>query len=76
MCPSSTEGLIDVNMTEIPMEETELKFSKFFGIEFGGRWKPRDCVPHWKVSPQNRRRAPEEAVVILSCSTVRCRWPS
>lgn len=47
--PSSTEGLMEVNMTEIPMEEMELKFSKFFDIEFGGHWKPKDCRPRWKV---------------------------
>lgn len=45
------EGLVDVNMTEIPLEEVELKFSKFFGIEYGGRWKPQDCRPRWKVGP-------------------------
>lgn len=49
VCVGSVEGLIDVNMTEIPMEETELKFTKFFGVEFGGHWKPKDCIPHWKV---------------------------
>lgn len=58
MCVFSVEGLIDVNMTEIPMEETELKFTKFFGVEFGGHWKPKDCIPHWKV----RLRSPGEAV--------------
>lgn len=46
----STEGLMEVNMTEIPMEEMELKFSKLFDIEFGGHWKPKDCKPRWKVS--------------------------
>lgn len=40
---------MEVNMTEIPMEEIELKFSKFFDIEFGGHWKPKDCKPRWKV---------------------------
>lgn len=45
------EGLVDVNMTEIPLEEVELKFSKFFGIEYGGHWKPQDCRPRWKVGP-------------------------
>lgn len=45
----STEGLMEVNMTEIPMEEIELKFSKFFDIDFGGHWKPKDCRPRWKV---------------------------
>lgn len=45
----SPEGLMEVNMTEIPMEEIELKFSKFFDIDFGGHWKPKDCRPRWKV---------------------------
>lgn len=40
---------MEVNMTEIPMEEKEMKFSKFFDIEFGGHWKPKDCRPRWKV---------------------------
>ncbi|XP_022614753.1 beta-1,4-galactosyltransferase 6-like isoform X2 [Seriola dumerili] len=47
---NGTEGLMEVNMTEIPMEEIELKFSKFFDIEFGGHWKPKDCRPRWKVA--------------------------
>ena len=45
----SAEGPIDVNMTEIPIEEMELKFSTFFDIKFGGHWKPKDCKPRWKV---------------------------
>lgn len=45
----STEGLMEVNMTEILMEEIELKFSKFFDVQFGGHWKPKDCKPRWKV---------------------------
>ncbi|CAM9128321.1 unnamed protein product [Lampetra planeri] len=52
-CPErlpSMKGLMDVNMTEIPMEEMELKFSKLFGIDFGGHWRPKDCRPHWKVA--------------------------
>lgn len=40
---------MEVNMTEIPMEEIEEKFSKFFDIDFGGYWKPKDCRPRWKV---------------------------
>ncbi|XP_075935376.1 beta-1,4-galactosyltransferase 6 isoform X1 [Anarhichas minor] len=52
-CPQrlpSMKGLMEVNMTEIPMEEIELKFSKFFDIDFGGHWKPKDCRPRWKVA--------------------------
>ena len=45
----SAEGPIEVNMTEIPIEEMELKFSTFFDIKFGGHWKPKDCKPRWKV---------------------------
>lgn len=37
-------------MTEIPMEEIEVKFSRFFDVEYGGHWKPKDCKPRWKVS--------------------------
>lgn len=44
-----SEGLVDVNMTEILLEEVEVKFSKFFGIQFGGQWRPKDCRPRWKV---------------------------
>nr|XP_033949535.1 beta-1,4-galactosyltransferase 6-like [Pseudochaenichthys georgianus] len=52
-CPErlpSMKGLIEVNMTEIPMEEIELRSSKYFDIEFGGHWKPKDCRPRWKVA--------------------------
>uniref|UniRef100_A0A4W5KSG1 Galactosyltransferase N-terminal domain-containing protein n=1 Tax=Hucho hucho TaxID=62062 RepID=A0A4W5KSG1_9TELE len=44
------EGPMDVNMTEIPMEEIELKFSKYLDVHFGGHWKPKDCKPRWKVA--------------------------
>uniref|UniRef100_A0A3B4F8G8 Beta-1,4-galactosyltransferase n=1 Tax=Pundamilia nyererei TaxID=303518 RepID=A0A3B4F8G8_9CICH len=52
-CPErlpSMKGLMEVNMTEVPMEVIEMKFSKFFGVEFGGQWKPKDCRPRWKVA--------------------------
>lgn len=44
----STEGPIEVNMTEIPIEEVELQLRQM-GIQFGGHWKPKDCKPRWKV---------------------------
>ncbi|TNN68272.1 Beta-1,4-galactosyltransferase 6 [Liparis tanakae] len=59
-CPErlpSMKGLMDVNMTEIPMEEIELKFSKFYDIDFGGHWKPKDCSPRWKSGNQPFNRA-------------------
>lgn len=74
VCVPPAEGLIDVNMTEIPMEETELKFAKFFDIEFGGHWKPKDCVPHWKVRPP--LLSPLAAIGTGSHAPVCCRWPS
>uniref|UniRef100_A0A8C7X129 UDP-Gal:betaGlcNAc beta 1,4- galactosyltransferase, polypeptide 6 n=1 Tax=Oryzias sinensis TaxID=183150 RepID=A0A8C7X129_9TELE len=52
-CPErlpSMKGLMEVNMTEIPIEEIEVKFSRFFDVEYGGRWKPKDCKPRWKVA--------------------------
>eukprot|EP00063_Salmo_salar_P003899 XP_013978734.1 PREDICTED: beta-1,4-galactosyltransferase 6-like isoform X1 [Salmo salar] len=52
-CPErlpSMKGPIDVNMTEIPMEEIDLKFSKYLDVQFGGHWKPKDCKPRWKVA--------------------------
>ncbi|XP_020355008.1 beta-1,4-galactosyltransferase 6 isoform X1 [Oncorhynchus kisutch] len=52
-CPErlpSMKGPIDVNMTEIPMEEIDLKFSKYQDVQFGGHWKPKDCKPRWKVA--------------------------
>ena len=45
----SAEGPIEVNMTDIPFKEMELKFSKFFDILFGGNWKPKYCKPRWNV---------------------------
>lgn len=43
----SMKGLIDTNMTEISMEEKEIKF---FDMEFGGHCKPKDYIPDWKVA--------------------------
>uniref|UniRef100_A0A8C2D542 Beta-1,4-galactosyltransferase n=1 Tax=Cyprinus carpio TaxID=7962 RepID=A0A8C2D542_CYPCA len=53
-CPPKTPCLntpphMEVNMTEAPMEETELKL-KHLDIQFGGHWKPKDCKPRWKVA--------------------------
>ncbi|KAL4630984.1 beta-1,4-galactosyltransferase 6-like [Arapaima gigas] len=52
-CPEklpSMIGPIDVNMSEILMEEVESKFSKRMDVQFGGHWKPKDCKPRWKVA--------------------------
>lgn len=48
MCCASAEGPIDINMTEVPIEEIEWQLRKM-GMQFGGHWKPKDCRPHWKV---------------------------
>uniref|UniRef100_A0A8C7HCH2 Beta-1,4-galactosyltransferase n=1 Tax=Oncorhynchus kisutch TaxID=8019 RepID=A0A8C7HCH2_ONCKI len=47
---NGTEGPMDVNMTQIPMEEIDLKFSKYLDVHFGGHWRPKDCKPRWKVA--------------------------
>lgn len=39
---------MEVNMTEVPMEEIELRLKRL-DIRFGGHWKPKDCKPRWKV---------------------------
>ncbi|TWW65589.1 beta-1,4-galactosyltransferase 6-like [Takifugu flavidus] len=52
-CPQrlpSMKGHRDVNVAEISMEETEVSFTKFADMEFGGHWKPKDCIPRWKVA--------------------------
>ncbi|GAA6078049.1 beta-1,4-galactosyltransferase 6, partial [Tachysurus ichikawai] len=51
-CPErlpSMKGPIDINMTEVPIEEIEWQLRKM-GMQFGGHWKPKDCRPHWKVA--------------------------
>lgn len=48
MCCASAEGPIEINMTEVPVEEVELQLRQL-GIQFGGHWKPKDCKPRWKV---------------------------
>lgn len=39
---------MEVNMTEVPMEEVELRLSQL-GVQSGGHWRPEDCKPRWKV---------------------------
>lgn len=46
----SAEGPIDVNISEITMEDIHQFFSKDPSIKLGGHWKPSDCLPRWKVS--------------------------
>uniref|UniRef100_H3BCF4 Beta-1,4-galactosyltransferase n=1 Tax=Latimeria chalumnae TaxID=7897 RepID=H3BCF4_LATCH len=51
ICPErlpSMKGPIDVNMSEISMEEIHRLFAKDPNIKFGGHWKPLDCIPRWK----------------------------
>ncbi|XP_072324586.1 beta-1,4-galactosyltransferase 6 isoform X2 [Scyliorhinus torazame] len=52
-CPEklpSMKGFIDVNMSEIGMEEIQRIFSQDSEIQYGGHWKPKDCKPRWKVA--------------------------
>lgn len=45
----SAEGPIDINMSEIRMDDIHELFSRDPTIKLGGHWKPADCVPRWKV---------------------------
>lgn len=52
-CPEklpSMKGVIDVNMSEISLDEIRNFFSRGPYIEPGGHWKPSDCKPRWKVA--------------------------
>ncbi|XP_069778666.1 beta-1,4-galactosyltransferase 6 isoform X2 [Narcine bancroftii] len=52
-CPEklpSMKGIINVNMSEISMEEIQHVFSQDIEIKSGGHWKPGDCKPRWKVA--------------------------
>nr|XP_025709190.1 beta-1,4-galactosyltransferase 5 isoform X1 [Callorhinus ursinus] len=52
-CPErlpSMKGPIDINMSEIAMDDIHEIFSKDPAIKLGGHWKPSDCVPRWKVA--------------------------
>ncbi|XP_067904309.1 beta-1,4-galactosyltransferase 5-like isoform X4 [Heterodontus francisci] len=58
-CPErlpSMTGPINVNMTEISLEEIQALFATDPYIQTGGHWKPRDCIPRWKAGfhPFNR----------------------
>ncbi|XP_053252288.1 beta-1,4-galactosyltransferase 6 isoform X2 [Podarcis muralis] len=52
-CPEKLpymRGFIDVNMSEIGLDEIQKIFSKDLDIEPGGHWRPKDCKPRWKVA--------------------------
>ncbi|XP_060238784.1 beta-1,4-galactosyltransferase 5 isoform X2 [Meriones unguiculatus] len=52
-CPErlpSMKGPIDINMSEIRMDDIHELFSRDPAIKLGGHWKPSDCVPRWKVA--------------------------
>ncbi|KAF3817385.1 hypothetical protein GH733_012676 [Mirounga leonina] len=52
-CPErlpSMKGPIDINMSEIAMDDIHEIFSKDPAIKLGGHWKPSDCMPRWKVA--------------------------
>lgn len=45
------EGRLEVNMTEVSLEDVERSLlEKEPSIAPGGYWKPKDCLPRWKVS--------------------------
>lgn len=48
--PAQTEGRLEVNMTEVSLEEVERSLLEGeLSIAPGGHWKPKDCLPRWKV---------------------------
>ncbi|EDL96414.1 UDP-Gal:betaGlcNAc beta 1,4-galactosyltransferase, polypeptide 5 (predicted), isoform CRA_b [Rattus norvegicus] len=52
-CPErlpSMKGPIDINMSEIRMDDIHELFSRDPAIRLGGHWKPADCMPRWKVA--------------------------
>ncbi|XP_075884645.1 beta-1,4-galactosyltransferase 5 [Nelusetta ayraudi] len=54
LCPErlpSMKGMLKVNMTMVSLEEVERSLlEKEPSIALGGYWKPRDCLPRWKVA--------------------------
>ncbi|XP_051511766.1 beta-1,4-galactosyltransferase 6-like isoform X2 [Myxocyprinus asiaticus] len=67
-CPErlpSMKGQMDVNMTEVPIEVTELRL-KHLDIQFGGHWKPKDCKPRWKhLTPMLQRQHLQFAFYVI-----------
>ncbi|CAB1336079.1 unnamed protein product [Coregonus sp. 'balchen'] len=48
---NGTEGRLEVNMSEIALEDVEkVLLNAEPSMTLGGYWKPRDCVPRWKVA--------------------------
>lgn len=46
-----SEGRLEVNMSEISLEEVERSLlEREPTMALGGFWKPKDCLPRWKVS--------------------------
>lgn len=46
-----TEGRLEVNMSEVSLEEMETSLLEGEPSKApGGYWKPKDCLPRWKVS--------------------------
>lgn len=44
------EGRLEVNMSEVTLEEVERSLlEKDPSVTPGGYWKPKDCLPRWKV---------------------------
>ncbi|KAM4611000.1 beta-1,4-galactosyltransferase 5 [Polymixia lowei] len=54
ICPErllSMKGRLEVNMTEIALEEVERSLLEAEpSTAPGGYWKPKDCMPRWKVA--------------------------
>ncbi|XP_038842090.1 beta-1,4-galactosyltransferase 5 [Salvelinus namaycush] len=54
ICPErlpSMKGRLEVNMSEMALEDVErVLLNSEPSMTLGGYWKPKDCVPRWKVA--------------------------
>lgn len=50
LVPLHTAGRLEVNMSEVSLEDVERSLLESDpGLTLGGYWKPKDCLPRWKV---------------------------
>ena len=45
--PLFADGDIAINMSEVSIRKINEQFAHT--INFGGHWKPQECIPKWKV---------------------------
>ncbi|XP_066527704.1 beta-1,4-galactosyltransferase 5 [Hoplias malabaricus] len=54
ICPEklpTMKGLLEVDMSEVSLEQVERDLQEADpSLGLGGHWKPKDCIPRWKVA--------------------------